>query len=311
MRAVVFSDFGSALEFRDDVAVQEPNEDEVRVRVHSASVNGFDLAVTKGTFKGMFEHRFPVVLGKDFAGVVDAVGSGTEGYVVGDRVFGVVTKHFLGDGSFGEYVTVPTAVGLAKLPDSLSFADGAALGLAGTAATDAVDALQLRPGQSLLIVGATGGVGGYAVQLGVQAGATVIATAHTEEEKQLVASLGAAEVVDYTGDVAAQVRTTHPDGVDAAIHLAGDLHGLLPALRAGGRLASTLIMSPDQVPAGSATVAAVYANPSGATLERLAAGCAEQRTRVVVDSVYPLADMADAFAHFAGGTLGKVIISID
>src|SRR5690349_17041780 len=108
MRAVVLPEFGSAPEIRD-IAVPQPAEGEVRVRVHAASVNGFDVAVANGYLQGMMEHRFPVVLGKDFAGVIDSVASGVTGYAEGDRVFGVVTKPFLGDGSFGEYVTVPAS----------------------------------------------------------------------------------------------------------------------------------------------------------------------------------------------------------
>ena len=79
------------------------------------------------------EHRFPLVLGKDFAGEVDAVGAGVADYAVGDRVFGTVTKPYLGDGSFAEYVTVPTAVGIAPIPEQVSY-QAAALGLAGAAA---------------------------------------------------------------------------------------------------------------------------------------------------------------------------------
>jgi len=98
----------------------------------------------------MMEHRFPVVLGKDFAGGIDAVGAvgaGVDGFAVGDRVFGVVTKAQPGDGPFGEYVTVPTAVGLAKLPDSIEFAEAASMGLAGAAAGDPTALLPVvRPG---------------------------------------------------------------------------------------------------------------------------------------------------------------------
>lgn len=311
MRAVVFPGFGAAPEIRDDVDLPDPGEGEVRVRVHAASVNGFDLAVAAGMVQGMMEHRFPVVLGKDFAGAIDAVGPGADGYAVGDRVFGVVTKPFLGDGSFGEFVTVPVTVGLAKLPDSVSFTDGAALGLAGTAALDSVDAAELRPGQSVLIAGATGGVGSYAVQFAAQAGATVIATAHTGDGRDLVTRLGAAEVVDYAGDVAAQVRASHPDGVDAVIHLAGDPVALLPALRDGGRFASTMIMSAEQLPADSATVAPVYATPAPDKLDRLAEGSAQQHTLTSVEKVYPLTEARQAFAHFGQGTRGKLVLSLD
>src|SRR3954467_9319478 len=99
MKAFALTDFGADPELVD-LQVPEPAEGEVRVRVHAASVNGFDLSVASGRLKGMMEHRFPVVLGKGCAGVVDAVGPGVSDYQVGDRVFGVVTKPFLGDGSF-------------------------------------------------------------------------------------------------------------------------------------------------------------------------------------------------------------------
>jgi NADPH2:quinone reductase len=155
-----------------DLEIPEPGEGEVRVRVHAASVNGFDTAVANGYLKDLMEHRFPVVLGKDFAGTVDAVGPGVSDYQVGDRVFGVVTKPYLGDGSFAEYVTVATAVGIAKLPESIDFTEGATLGLAGATALASVNAAELQPGQTVLIAGATGGVGNQAIQLAAKAGAT-------------------------------------------------------------------------------------------------------------------------------------------
>ena len=128
MRAFAMTDF-DAVPALIDLDVPEPAEGEVRVRIRAASVNGFDLAVAAGYTKDYMEHRFPLVLGKDFAGEVDAVGTGVTDYAVGDRVFGIVTKPYLGDGSFAEYVTVPTAIGIAKLPESVSFTDGAGLGL--------------------------------------------------------------------------------------------------------------------------------------------------------------------------------------
>lgn len=182
-----------------DLELPEPSQGEVRVRVRAASVNGFDLAVANGFLKGAMEHHFPVVLGKDFAGEVDALGADVEGYSIGDRVFGVVTKPSLGDGSLGEYVTVSTAVGLAHLPEGIDFIEGASLGLAGTAAVDAFDAAHLTSGSTVLIAGATGGVGQQALQLAVRAGATVAATASSPEEIDLVTRLGAAQTIDYRG----------------------------------------------------------------------------------------------------------------
>ena len=204
MRAVTMTGFDAAPALTD-LDVPEPKEGEVRVRIRAASVNGFDLAVAAGYTKDYMEHRFPLVLGKDFAGEVDALGAGVTGYAVGDRVFGTVTKPYLGDGSFAEYVTVPIAVGLAPLPESISFTDAAALGLAGAAAYGIIDEATLEPGHIVLVVGATGGVGNQVVQLAAAAGARVIATAHTDAERELVTRLGAQATVDHTGDLTSQV----------------------------------------------------------------------------------------------------------
>lgn len=310
MRAVVLTDFGLALELAE-LDVPQPGEGEVRVRVSAASVNGFDLAVANGYLKGIMEHRFPVVLGKDFAGIVDAVGTGVTGYGPGDRVFGVVTKQFLGHGSFAEFVTVPASVGVTTLPESVDFTEGAALGLAGSAALAAVDAVGPEPGQTVLVAGATGGVGNQAVQLAAKAGAHVIATACGGEETGLVSELGAAEVVDYTQDVTATVLGAHPPGVDAVIHLAGDPTALLPAMRSGGLFVSTLLSSPEQLPTETATVVPVSANPTPETLDRLAEDQAHGRTRVTIQRRYNLDDAPAAVADFAAGTLGKLVIAID
>lgn len=310
MRAFSFAAFGSAPEVRD-LDLPEPGDGEVRVRVHSASVSGFDLSVAGGHLQGMMEHRFPVILGKDFAGTIDAVGAGVTGYAPGDRVFGVVTKPYLGDGAFGEFVTVPVAVGLARLPEAVGFTEGGALGLAGTAALMAVEGAGLAAGQTVLVAGATGCVGNQSVKLAAQAGAHVIATAHSDEERRLVTELGAAEVVDYAGEVAAAVLAAHPGGVDAVLHFAGDPTALLPLVRPGGRFVSTRIMSPDQLPAEGVTVVPIYADPIPATLDRLAANQALGHTHVTIQRTYRLDEASDALAAFAAGTLGKLVIVID
>jgi len=125
----------------------------VLVRVRASSVNGFDVSVANGRLKGMIEHRFPVVLGRDFAGTVEAAGPGVQSPRPGDIVFGVVTKTTLGDGAFGEYVTAPVAY-TARVPAGLDLAVAGALGLADTVALAAVDAVAPLPGQTVLISGA-------------------------------------------------------------------------------------------------------------------------------------------------------------
>jgi NADPH2:quinone reductase len=179
----------------------------------------------------MMEHRFPVVLGKDFAGTVAAVGPGIDGFAVDDTVFGVMMKPELGDGCFGERVAAPAAFA-AKIPGGLDTATAGALGLAGTAAHDAVEAVEPQHGETVLVSGATGGVGIIAVQLLKARGAHVVATASTDQQIAFVKEHGADDIVDYRGDVAAAVREKRPDGVDAVLHFAGDEPNSPRSLRA-------------------------------------------------------------------------------
>jgi len=305
MRAVVVAEQGASPELTE-LPTPEPGAGEVLVRVEASSLNGFDTAVAAGYLTGMMEHRYPVVLGKDFAGTVEAVGAGVTRFAAGDRVFGVVTKAFLGDGGFGEYVVVGDQLGTAAIPEGLDTATAGVLGLAGAAAVDAFDAVTPQAGETVLVSGATGGVGAIAVQYAAAAGARVIATARPGAEVELVRSLGASEVVDHTGDLAAQVRELAPAGVDVVFHLAGDGAALAGLLAEKGRLASTLGLGPDQHPAA----VAIMATPTVETLDRLAADVAAGTLSVPVGRTYALAEVPAAFADFAGGTLGKLAITL-
>lgn len=309
MKAIVINAPGTAPTLVD-LADPTPANGEVLVRVRASSVNGFDLSVANGKLVGMMEHRYPVVLGKDFAGTVEALGPGVEGLAVGDTVFGVVTKPYLGDGGFGELVAAPAAF-VAKVPADVDVVVAGALGLAGTAASDALDAINPSPGETVLVVGATGGVGIVAVQLLRARGATVIATAATGQERALVTSLGADSTVDQSSNLAVAVRSTRPGGVDAAIHLAGDGTVLASLVRPGGRMVSTLGFSSDQTGRDDVAITAVMANPSTTTLDKLAALVAEGTVKVLLQRTYPLAEAPQAFSDFAAGTLGKLAITID
>lgn len=193
-----------------DLPVPEPGPGEVLVKVGSASLNGFDVAVASGVVKGMMEHRFPAVLGKDFAGTVETIGDGVTSVAVGDPVFGVLMRDYVGDGTFAESAVIPEAIGLARVPADLEPAVAGVLGLAGASAKGSIEAIAPVAGETVLISGATGGAGAGAIQLARAAGAKVVATARPGEEEELVRDLGATHVVDYTGDVGEQVRRTGP-----------------------------------------------------------------------------------------------------
>jgi len=294
-----------------DLPTPEAGPGQVLVRVRAASVNGIDLSIASGRLQGMLEYDFPVILGKDFAGTVEAVGSGVTGFAAGDRVFGVVSDPSpLSSRSFAEYLAVPAGPNLTRIPEGVDFASAGVLGLAGTAALQAVDAIAPTAGETVLISGAKGGVGAYAVQLGAARGATVIATAKPGEDADLVRDLGASHTVDYTGDVAAQVRAIQPDGVDAVLHFAGDGTQLGELCVPGGRLASTLIMSLEQLPVPHAEVASVFASSDAATLDRLAAEVAAGRLKTPIQHTYTLDQLGDAIAAFGAGTRGKLAVAI-
>ncbi|WP_344658003.1 alcohol dehydrogenase catalytic domain-containing protein [Catenulispora subtropica] len=304
MRAIAFADHGSAPE-PHDLPIPTPAAGEVLVEVATSSVNGFDFGVLGGHLQGVYEYEFPVVLGKDFAGRVTALGAGVSDFAVGDRVFGVVMRPTLGQGGFAQYLAVPASIGVGLIPDTLDDDTAGALGLAATAALNAVDAVAPKPGETVLISGATGGVGTIAVQLAAARGATVIATARPGDESEHALRLGAAHAVDFAA-LQAGVRDVAPNGVDGALHLAGDGAAVSSLLVEGGRFASTMHFAP-QRPDIVAT--AVMADPDRATLELLASEAAAGRLKLTVTS-YPLAEFGKAFADFGGGTVGKLGVRI-
>lgn len=116
--------------------------------------------------------------------------------------------------------------------------------------------------------------------------------------------------MDHTGDLAAQVREIAPEGVDVALHFAGAPDVVAPLVKAGGVFVSTMLRSPDDVSAEGIQVASIYANPAPETLERIARNQAEQHTRVTIQRVYDLDQASDAFAGFAAGTVGKLVVSL-
>lgn len=292
-----------------DVPTPVPGEGELLVRVQNASINGFDRAVASGGLKGMMEYRFPVSIGKDFAGEVVALGEGVDGFSVGDAVFGVVMTADLHIGSLSEFLAVPAGFGIAHRPENLDVTTAGALGLAGTTALAAVDATA-RDGETVLIDGATGGVGSLAIQLAAKRGARVIATVKSASDGEWVRSLGASDVVIYVEDLSGQVRAIAPNGVDGIIHLAGDPAPLVELLADGGRFASAIGFDPSQDPAFHGVATPIMATPTSETLDRLAAEVASGNLSVPIQKTYSLNDASVALDDFGKGTRGKLAVTL-
>lgn len=294
-----------------DLPTPEPAAGEVLIEVEAASVNGFDLSVAAGYVWDMIPGiEFPVVLGRDLVGTVTAIGDGVEGLSAGDRVAAVIPGMALGPrtGSFTEHVALP-ATAVTLVPSGVDAQQAAVIGLAGIAAHDALEALNIQAGQTVLVSGATGGVGSIATQLAVASGATVIGTAQPGQEEEYVRSLGAAHTVDYTSDVPAAVKAIAPQGVDKVVHAAGDPAALAALLKDGGAVASTLGATADQVGRDDITVAAIMAAATAEKLAALLERVAKGELRVNIETAIPLDRAPEAFAAFADGTLGKVLIT--
>ena len=294
------------------VPAPEPAAGEVLVRVHAASVNAFDNFVAMGMAKAFMSYEFPAVVGQDVAGVVEAVGDGVEGFRNGDRVFGTIgSKGVVHDGTFAELAT-PLAPALALNPAAVDDGQVGSLGVAGTTAMSAVDAIDPSPGATVLIVGATGGVGTFAIQLATARGASVIATVKPGDE-DVVTGLGAAETVDYSNNVIEAVRERHPDGIDSVIDLVnrdpagfGALAGLV---RAGGRAVSAVGGAGEATQIGGIEVRNIGSDPSH--LGVLASMMEEGKLTSAIKRTYPLSDAAIALTDFANQhTVGKLMITM-
>jgi NADPH:quinone reductase len=282
-----------------------PGPSEVLVRVVASSVNPVDNAIAAGMLKDMVEHRFPIVLGRDFAGVVAAIGVDVSGLAEGDEVFGFVThaNPVVRDGAWAELIAVPEAIGITKVPPLVDLSAAGAAALVGVTAVAAIDALQLSERETILIVGATGGVGSFAVQLAARTGATVIAPALPEDEDYL-RNLGASVVVPREG---VAVREHRADGVDALLDLVSFAPGAFDdVLKLGARVASSNGAAGDGP--GRMNVMAV---PAPENLEHLGQLLANGALNVHLQESYPLERAPEAMHHLrTAHTKGKLAIRV-
>ncbi|MEU9342711.1 NADP-dependent oxidoreductase [Streptomyces sp. NPDC048278] len=286
----------------------------VLIKVKAAALNAIDNVLAAGFMAEMMPHEYPLVLGRDAAGVVEQTGAGVSHVAPGDEVIGhIPLVPPIQTGVLAEYAVLPGTNVSAK-PANLDFVTAAALPLAGAAALAAVDAVAPEPGQVVLVNGATGGVGSYAVQLLTARGATVVATGLAADTDRLT-RLGAAVVVDFTaGSVADQVKAHHPEGVDALVNLVGNSIDEVPlaAVRANGKVGSTTLHpDADALAAAGLTGTTVFATPSADTIAPLAEQAAAGTLIVEVGTVLPLDRATDGLATIAAGKAsGKIVVTI-
>ncbi|MGB3827378.1 MAG: NAD(P)-dependent alcohol dehydrogenase [Ornithinimicrobium sp.] len=321
MKAVIAPTYGGpeTLEVRD-VDTPTPEADEVLIRVHAASLNAADWHVLRADpffVRMSFGLRRPKIkgLGADVAGVVEAVGEAVTEYRVGDEVLGELGA--CGFGACAEYVAAPTKY-LTHKPAEITFAQAASLPMAGVTALQALrDQAGVQPGESVLIHGASGGVGSFAIQIAKTLGARVSALGSAGKMAQMSA-LGADEVIDYTTtDAFAGGRTW-----DVIIGVNGfrPLSTYRAALNPGGRylmiggtgkqMFQGVVLG-RLASRGGKSLGSVMAKVSPERLSAVARMAQSGQLKTVIDRTFPLAESADALRHLEEGhSHGKTIVSV-
>jgi NADPH:quinone reductase-like Zn-dependent oxidoreductase len=285
--------------------VPTPAADEILIRLESAGVGVWDADIRAGEYE-IGERKFPKVIGNDGAGEIVAVGARAKRFAPGDRVY----AYSMEGGFYAGYATVDQE-SASKVPIGLSIDRAGALGADGiTALRGLEDVLELEKGESLLIFGASGGIGHLAVQLAKREGARVFGVASGEDGVELVRRLGADAAVDGKhGAVAEALRSFAPDGLDAALVLAGGkgLDAALAQMKKGGRVAYPNGVEPEPKAPKGIKVQSYDGEPGSGAFERLDALIAQAPFHLEV-RFYELEDAAQAHRDLAKHHLGKLAL---
>ncbi len=306
MRAITYSEFGSPdVLTLSDLPEPRPGPDSVVVEVRAASINPVDWKARQGLLEGLIDTVFPAVPGWDVAGVVVKVGADAPEFEVGDEVYGYARKDVIGGGMLAERVAVPVRA-LALKPSSLSFEEAAAVPLVALTALRSVHRSEVSEGDRVLVHNGAGGVGGFAIQLALLAGATVVATA-SEHNHDYLRSLGATPV-EYGDGLTDRLRAASPEGFDVVLDFAGS--GSLAAsertMREGARCISVVEGREARRLGGYV----VWVRPDAPGLVELAELFDAGKLKVEVAKVYPLEEAAEAYRLLeAGHVRGKVVIT--
>lgn len=310
-RAIVINQYGGKENLTEaTVTLPELNENQVLVKVKATSINPIDWKTREGYLRKMFDWQFPIILGWDVAGVIEAIGSAVTEWSVGDRVF--ARPESTRFGTYADY-TIVDVDQLAKIPAEVSYQAAAAVPLAGLTAYQALfDHGHLTAGQKVLIHAGAGGVGTYAIQLAKAKGAFVYTTASASNHP-LLKKLGADVVIDY--------HTTDFTKVVKAVDLVFDTLGgaiqqaSLTVLKPGGRLISILGIQDEQIAAEKEIHAeAIWLQPNGKQLQELADLMAEGKLTSVIGSEFPLTEQGVYDAHALSEThhaVGKIVLTND
>ncbi|MFI1092992.1 NADP-dependent oxidoreductase [Streptomyces sp. NPDC020917] len=306
-KAIVFAEFGSPDVLRlQDVEAPQPGPGQVRIAVKIAGVNALDSKIRSGSMSQVFPVTLPHVPGVEASGVVDALGEGVEGLAVGDAVFGPTDT-----GSYAEFALADAAKVVRK-PDSVTWEQAAAIPVADETSYRALELLDLKPGETLLVHAAAGAVGGVAVQVAVARGLTVVGTA-SEANHDHLRALGAIPVA-YGDGLVDRVRAVAPQGVDAALDAAGRGGAVAASIELTGGT-DRVVSIADAVGAAKQGVRFTSGGPGqyrgGPAFEEALALLAAGKLDLPVHRVLPLAEAAEAQRLSEAGHLsGKLLLTV-
>lgn len=315
MKAMAIKSYGSidSLELIE-IPERKPGANEVRVKVIGSALNPADSKVLTGKIKFLHGRKFPLVVGYDFAGEIDLVGGGVTSFKVGDRVFGFLPYSMSNNqGTFCEKIIAKVGA-ISKIPTALTFEQAASCATAPLTALQGLrKTLMKQNGKRILINGASGGVGAFAVQMAKILGAHVTATC-SSGSVEFVKSLGADEVIDYRKTPALEMTSTYNVVFDVASNLS--FFKARKLLERGGRYV-TLLPSPAVMggvlisPVLSQKCSMVMVKSIDKDLEQISKWVDEKRLRIPIEKTYPLKDLAQALHHLdKGGVQGKIAITI-
>ena len=297
----------------EDVPVPEPAAGEVLVRVGCASLNPVDWKIASGKFRFLVKGGLPRTMGSDFSGEIAAIGPGVEGWSVGERVMGFVDPFARAAGTFAEYVPVPTGF-VMRRPATVDDVLGAALPCVGLTAVALCDLAQVGRGSSVLVNGASGGVGHLAVQVAKARGALVAATA-SAGRREFVTALGADEFIDYRTRAVSDWPMAFDAVLDCVPSLPRRCHRRL--LKRGGHYASTLpngwtyTVDPLLNRWGRLRRHAVMLQPNEGGMSELLGYLAAGKLRCEIAGVLPLAEAGRAIEQSKTGRVaGKLVIRV-
>lgn len=314
MRAIAVSEYG-ATPALTILPRPRPGPGEILVKLIAAGLNPLDWKVADGMFKDSVDVPFPLILGQDGAGVVEDVGEGVTRLRHGEQVYGSFFGVARGLGTYAEYTLASDDGPVARMPRGMIYTQAAAVPTAGMTALAMVEDARVEAGQTVLVVGATGGVGQCAVQLAAGAGAKVIATAR-DDMAATVRRLGAQDTVDHSrGDLNGQVLAAHSDGIDVILDAVSDTVGAeqtAQLLRPGGTyISTTWAVNPDAMAARQIRGINFEGAPTAGLLDRLSDLIDAGRLRFVIEREVPLEEAPDALAdNRIGGARGKTVIRI-